>query len=85
MSWTEDAKNTVREQGFHDKDSDYGGAIGKALDELINVFGKQRHSGFSAHWVADLFHKLVENDGYLTKEEHDKALKEWMKKEGLDK
>ena len=33
--------------------------IGKAVLRLIKTFSKQGHSGFSAHWVRELFNKLA--------------------------
>jgi hypothetical protein len=85
MSWSEEAKKSVRDKGFHDSDSDYGGMIGQALDELIDTFSKQGHSGMSAYWVSNLFHALVQNDGYFTEEDKNKAFEKWRKetKDGL--
>lgn len=85
MSWTKTAKKTVKDKGLLDKDSDYGGMIGEALNELIDVFGKQGHSGTSAQWISDLFRKLVKYNGYLSKKDSDKAMKIIMKKEGQGK
>lgn len=83
MSWTKTAKETVKDKGLLDKDSDYGGMVGKALNELIDVFGKQGHSGFSALLVSSLFRRLVKYDGFFDKKSLDKAMKAFMKKEGL--
>ena len=80
MTWTKTAKQTVKDKGLLDKDCDYGGMVGKALNELIDVFGKQGHSGFSAQWVSSLFRKLVKYDGYLDQKSLDKAMKEFVKK-----
>ena len=40
MSWTTMAKQTIKDKGLLDKDSDYDGMIGKSLNELIDVFSK---------------------------------------------
>ncbi len=44
--------------GLFDEDSDYGGDLGKAVLELIEVFARQGHSGFSAAMVSNLFNDL---------------------------
>ena len=80
MSWTKTAKESIKKAGLHDKDSDYDGMIGKALDELVDVFSKQGHSGMSAQWVSSLFRKLVKYGGFFSKKDEDKAMKEFMLK-----
>jgi hypothetical protein len=42
-----------------DKDSDYEGMIGKAVMELVTLFAKQGHSGFSAMLALDVFDKVA--------------------------
>lgn len=74
MTWVKTAKENIRKKGFYDPDSDYDGMIGKALDELIEVFGKQGHSGYSAILTAHLFHDLVKYGGFFTEKEHDEAI-----------
>jgi len=59
MAWKEWAFEELKRAGLYDKDSDYGGEIGKCLEELINVFDKQSHSIFSARRVANLFYRLM--------------------------
>ena len=59
MAWKDWALEEIRRAGLYDKDFDYGGEIGKCLEELVDVFAKQDHSGFSASWVASLFYRLV--------------------------
>lgn len=59
MSTTSHAKFELELAGFFDEDSDYAGAIGEAVMELMEVFAKQGHSGGSAPIVASLFHKLA--------------------------
>jgi hypothetical protein len=58
MSLIDHAKQELSFIGSFDKDSDYNGMIGSAVLELIEVFSKQGHSGFSASIVSDLFDKL---------------------------
>jgi len=52
------AKKELQLAGLFDKDSDYGGMIGKAVMELCKCFADQGHSGFSAGMVLDLFRRL---------------------------
>lgn len=52
------AKEELDRVGLFDKDSDYGGLIGKAVMELMKCFSNQGHSGFSANMVLDLFGRL---------------------------
>ena len=59
MSSLQHAKLELELAGFFDKDSDYEGAIGNSVMELMEVFSKQGHSGMSAPIVAELFHKLA--------------------------
>lgn len=54
------AKFELELAGLFDKDSDYKGMIGKAVMELMKVFSKQGHSGFSAPRVASLFKQLAD-------------------------
>ena len=59
MSIVAYAKGELEREGLFDKDADYGGMIGKAVMELVEVFEKQGHSGFSASMVIELFEKLA--------------------------
>lgn len=59
MTETERGIRELKLAGLFDEDSDYGGMIGEAVKELLEVFGKQGHSGFSAQRVASIFHELV--------------------------
>lgn len=63
MTFTEQAKAEIKRVGLLDADSDYAGGIGKALNELLDVFQKQGHSGMSAQRTAQLFYQLVKNGG----------------------
>jgi len=79
MSVTEVAIEELKRAGLFDKDSDYGGMIGGAVEELLLVFQKQGHSGFSAQLTADLFRRLVRGE-VLSPLTNDPS--EWMKVEG---
>ncbi len=50
----------LHELGLYDKDSDYEGMIGKAIEELSEVFAKQGHSGFSAMMVLGIWNQLFD-------------------------
>ena len=54
---TEFAKEELDREGLFDKDV-YDGMIGKSVMELIEVFSKQGHSGYSAFIVREIFYKL---------------------------
>ena len=51
----------LKRQGLFDDDSDYGGMLGDAVFELIKVFSKQGHSGFSARITRALFNRLLDD------------------------
>ena len=59
MSWDKWAIEEIKRVGLYDEDSDYGGLLGEALEELVKVFTKQGHSGYSASIVSCLFYRLV--------------------------
>ena len=59
MGLIERAKLELQMAGLFDDDSDYNGAIGEAVMELIEVFDKQGHSGMSAPYVVSIFEKLA--------------------------
>lgn len=48
--------------GLFEKDSDYEGMVGEAVQELYDVFVKQRHSGFSGPHVASIFYRLAKHE-----------------------
>jgi len=52
------AKMELTKAGLFDKDSDYNGAIGKAVMDLCACFAEQGHSGFSAEMTRDLFNRV---------------------------
>ena len=51
----EHADFELRLAGIHEKDADYGGMLYDAVMELVRVFSKQGHSGFSAMRTLQLF------------------------------
>lgn len=53
------AEYELKLAGLFDKDSDYNGMLGDAVLELVKVFAKQGHSGFSAALTLDLFSKVA--------------------------
>ncbi len=57
---TKHAKRELEIAGLFDKDSDNDGMLGKAVMELMEVFSKQGHSGFSASIVSSLFLKVAD-------------------------
>ena len=56
---TDHAKYELELAGLFDKDSDYDGALGTAVMELVEVFAKQGHSGFSAHRMLAIFNEVA--------------------------
>ena len=46
-------------RGLFDDDADYGGLLGEAILDLIKVFSKQGHSGFSAGLTREMFYRLL--------------------------
>jgi hypothetical protein len=59
MSLKKHAKQELEFAGFFSEDSDYGGMLGKAVMELIDVFSEQGHSGMSASLTLKLFSKVA--------------------------
>lgn len=53
------AEKELKLVGLDKKDSDYGGLLYKAVLDLIKLFAKQGHSGYSAGMVRQLFNKLA--------------------------
>ena len=59
-NFTDYAKDELKLAGLFDEDGDfYGGMIGEAVMELIEVFDKQGHSGMSAPMVINIFSTLA--------------------------
>ena len=44
---------------FKEGDDPYNDTVANAILELLEVFDNQGHSGFSAPYVADMFHRLA--------------------------
>ena len=59
MSMVEFAERELRAAGLFDSDSDYDGAIGPAVLELVNVLSKQEHSGFSHSLVMSVLNRVA--------------------------
>lgn len=59
MSLVQHAETELRLAGLFDKDSDYDGALGPAVMELVEKFAAQGHSGFSAGLTLDLFNRVA--------------------------
>lgn len=57
VSW---AIEEIKRAGLYDEDSPYSGELGKALEELVRVFDKQDHSGFSASMMVPLLERLLQ-------------------------
>ena len=55
----EHAERELRRAGLFDADSDYEGALGKAVMDLVKVHAEQGHSGFSNAMVVSLFSKCA--------------------------
>lgn len=62
MTTTKAAINELQKAGLFDKNSDYEGMLGEAVKELLLVFQKQGHSGYSAQAVASIFYKLINGE-----------------------
>ena len=56
---TSHAKTELKMAGLFDDDSDYNGGLGDSVLELIQVFAKQGHSGYSAGRTLQLFVRLA--------------------------
>lgn len=54
------AYDELRLAGMFDEDSDYNGAIGEAVMQLIHVLGEQSHSGVSFYATVDVFKRLAQ-------------------------
>jgi len=56
------AHDELKRAGLMDKDSDYDGMIGEAVSELLDVLGKQGHSGMSHAMTLTIFNKAAKGD-----------------------
>ena len=69
------AKSELTKAGLFKKKSDYEGMIGPAVMQLVRVFSKQGHSGFSAGLVRQIF---VRVSSFKTLTPLTDDPKEWM-------
>lgn len=69
------AEKELKLAGLFDKNSDYDGMLGQAVMELVKVFAKQGHSGFSAHTVLQIFNEVA---SYKPLTPIGKSKDEWM-------
>ena len=53
-------KKRLQELGMYDKDSNYDGMIGQAVEQLSELFALQGHSGMSATTTLGLFNQLMD-------------------------
>lgn len=53
------ARKELELAGLFDKDSDYSGDLGTSVLELVKVFAKQGHSGFSAMRTLQIFNEVA--------------------------
>jgi hypothetical protein len=53
------AARELKAAGLFDSDGDYGGKLGPDILDIIEMFSKQGHSGFSAAMTADIVGKLM--------------------------
>lgn len=53
------AKAELRRVGLYDADSSYGGMLAEAVEELVQTFANQGHSGNSAQMVLAIFGKVA--------------------------
>ena len=60
MSLAEHARRELTHAGWFKPEGMYGGMVGDAVMELINLFVKQGHSGMSASIVLGLFSGLAD-------------------------
>ena len=59
MSLIDFARSEMKAAGLYDADADYGGAIPLAVEEIVQVFADQGHSGASAGLVLGILGKLL--------------------------
>jgi hypothetical protein len=59
MNLTEYAQAELERAELFDPDSDYGGMLGKAAMEIVEVFATQGHSGLSARLTVEILERLL--------------------------
>jgi len=62
VSATDTCIKELERAGLLSKESDYDGMLGEAVKELLLVFQKQGHSGYSAQATASIFYKLIKGE-----------------------
>jgi hypothetical protein len=55
----EHARREMRAAGLYDADADYGGAIGPAVERMVENFDAEGHSGYSASLALSIFAKVA--------------------------
>ena len=53
------AREELRSAGLLSEESDYDGMLGEAVLEIVEVFARQGHSGFSAEMTVELLNRLL--------------------------
>jgi hypothetical protein len=53
------AIDELRRVGLHEADADYGGALAKAVVDVMRAFSRAGHSGYSAHRTLELVERLA--------------------------
>jgi len=52
------ARKWLEKKGFFKKESDYGGMLGEAAMEVVELIAKQGHTGMSGPWLIDIISAL---------------------------
>jgi hypothetical protein len=56
------ARRELELAGLFDAGSDYGGMVGESVMEIVEVFARQGHSGYSAMMVVGVLERLLRFD-----------------------
>jgi hypothetical protein len=59
MALVEHAQEELRRAGLYESDSDYGGMIGQAVEDLVATLAAQGHSGMSAEITLAAFGRVA--------------------------
>lgn len=78
MSLKEEAKRNLELAGLFDKDSDYGGMLGKAVMKLVDCHLAEGHSGMSHEITLQIFNKVIR--GHALSAKYWDERKEWLDK-----
>ena len=81
---TEWAIRNLEMAGFFNKESDYGGMIGEAVKELLEVMARQDHSGASHYQTLAVFNHVASGKSLTLEhwQERFKAFNKFCKKNG---